>query len=177
MKNIPILSFIILIFSSCQLAPTKVKNEVGGTPNPNVVYADTRSALAYSTYHPSGTISLNSEDFIILKNAATKTRVLDPDLNQLVERLAKRGISPLKKVMLISTQKDSDENKKWKWLLAKLDVTNVEFLTLDEYIQQNRPLRPQPDPERANTWPVANPEVILKESDNCFVNWKATQCE
>lgn len=177
MKNVLILNFLVLVLFSCQVSPTKVKQEVGGTANPNVVYADTRSALAHSTYHPSGTVSLNTDDFIILKNAATQDRVLDPDLEQLVERLAKRGISPLKKVKLISTKKDSEENKKWRWLLAKLDVTNVEFLTLDEYIQQNRPLRPQPQPERANTWPVPNADMILKKSQTCFVNWSETDCQ
>jgi hypothetical protein len=176
MNKILILNFLVLFFSACQLAPTKVKNEVGGTANPNVVYADTRSALAHSTYHPSGTVSLNTDDFIILKNAATQERVLDPDLDQLVERLAKRGISPLKKVKLISNKKDSEENKKWKWLLSKLDVNHVEFLTLDEYIQQNRPLRPQPEPERANVWPVPNAAIILTKSQSCFVNWSDADC-
>ncbi len=177
LKNLLILSFAAFIFSACQMAPTKIKQEVGGTANPNVVFADTRSALAFSTYHPSGTVSLNTDDFIILKNAATQDRALDPDLDQLVERLAKRGISPLKKVKLISNKKDSEENKKWRWLLAKLDVTNVEFLTLDEYIQQNRPLRPQPQPERANVWPVANADVILKKAQTCFVNWTESDCQ
>lgn len=177
MRNIFFLGFLVLALFSCQLTPTKIKQEVGGVPNPNVVYADTRSALAYSTYHPSGVVSLNADDFIILKNAATQSRVLDPDLDQLVERLARRGISPLKKVKLISTKKDSEENKKWRWLLAKLDVTDVEFLTLDEYIQQNRPLRPQPQPERANTWPIANQDVILKKSQTCFVNWSDSDCQ
>ena len=79
------------------MAPTKVKTEVGGPADKDVVYADTRSALAFSTYHPSGAVSLNTDDFIILKNAATQARAIDPDLDQLVERLARRGISPLKK--------------------------------------------------------------------------------
>lgn len=176
MKDFIKLNFLVLFLSACQMAPTKVKTEVGGAADITTVYADTRSALAFSTYHPSGAVSLNTDDFIILKNAATQSRVLDPDLDQLVERLARRGISPLKKVKLISTKKDSEENKKWRWLLAKLDVTNVEFLTLDEYIQQNRPLRPQPEPDRTNTWPVANPEAILKKADSCFVNWSETEC-
>jgi hypothetical protein len=114
MMKLSIILILLSVLWGCQSAPTKIKQEVGGTPDKSVVYADTRSALAYTTYHPSGVISLNSDDFIILKNAATQTRVIDPDLNQLVERLARRGISPLKKVKLLSSNKDSDENKKWK---------------------------------------------------------------
>jgi hypothetical protein len=176
MKNFFKLCALIILLAGCQSPPTKIKQEVGGPVEKDVVYADTRSALAFSAYHPSGAVSLNSDDFIILKNAATQTRVLDPDLNQLVERLARRGISPIKKVKLISTHKDSEENKKWRWLLAKLDVTNVELLSLDDYIQQNKPMRPKPEPERTDTWPVANGPVILQKASTCFVSWSEKDC-
>ena len=170
------LTVSILLFSvGCQLAPTKIKQDIGGFAG-DVVLIDTRNSLAYSSYHVSGSMSLNSEDFIILKNPAIQKRGLDSDLDQVVERLARRGISPLKKIVLISDKKDSDENKKWQWLLRKLDVTNIESISLDEYIEKTKPLRPRSDPDRADVWPVHDAKGILSKSDNCFMTWSESLC-
>ncbi len=114
---------------------------------------------------------MNSQDFVVLKNAATKSRKLDPDIPQIIERLARRGLSPLKEVKLISDKKDSAENKKWQWLLKKLNIRNVELLSLDEYIKNNKPLRPKPEPEKSEIWSVDDIKSIFDKADMCFVNW------
>ncbi|MGZ3725335.1 MAG: rhodanese-like domain-containing protein [Pseudobdellovibrio sp.] len=163
----------LLILDGCKSAPTKLKEEVGGAAD-NTVLADTRSAFEFSTYHVSGSVSLNSEDFLILKNANDKSRKLDPDTDQIIERLARRGISPLKKVVLIAAKKDSPEAKKWEWLLRKLNVINLETTSLNDYIKNNKPLRPKPDPERTDVWMVENAPKLLEKSDACFVNWSET---
>jgi hypothetical protein len=167
---------MMLMFLGCQSAPTKLTQEVGRELNNNTVLADTRSALEYATYHVPGSITLNHVDFIILKNPATGQRILDPDIQQMIERLAKKGISPIKKIVLISTKKDSEENKKWRWLLRKLNVMNIEFMSLDEYIATNKPLRPQAMPERTYTWTVNETKPILDFADKCFVNWSDAVC-
>lgn len=170
------LSTLILIFvGACQMAPTKIKTEVGG-PVENTVLVDTRSSLEYSTYHVSGSVHLNSSDFLILKNINTQQRLFDPDIEQTIERLAKRGISPNKKIILISNQKDSEENKKWNWLLKNIQVQNIELTSLDEYIKANSPLRPKPQPERNEVWPIHNKNEILKLAPTCFVLWTPNTC-
>lgn len=123
------LSALMVVFlGACQMAPTKIKTEVGG-PAENTVLVDTRSSLEFSTYHVSGSVHLNTSDFLILKNANTQQRQFDPDLEQTIERLAKRGISPDKKIILISNKKDSEENQKWNWLLNKVEVKNVQMIS------------------------------------------------
>ena len=136
--------FFGLYLSGCTLAPTKVIQEVGGDRNKSDLLADTREALEYSTYHISGSVSLNSEDFLILKDPATRTRILDPDTEQIVERLARRGIHPGVKVTLIGSESNSVENLKWKWLLSKLNVRDVELISLDDFIRLHTRLRPRP---------------------------------
>ena len=172
MKILAALLISILVLAGCQSGPTKLKEEVGGVVD-NVVLVDTRSALEYSTYHVSGSVSLNSQDFLILKNTNEKTRKLDPDVDQIIERLARRGLSPLKTVKLISDKKDSVENKKWQWLLKNLNIRDVELLSLNEYIKNNKPLRPKAEPERSEIWTVDDKKNILEKSEACFVNWSS----
>ena len=170
------LSALMFFFlGACQMAPTKIKTEVGG-PAESTVLVDTRSSLEFSTYHVSGSVHLNTSDFLILKNANTQQRQFDPDLEQTIERLAKRGISPQKKIILISNKKDSEENQKWNWLLNKVQVTKVELTSLDEYIKANAPIRPKPQPERNEAWPVENKSEILKQAATCFLNWNSSLC-
>lgn len=167
----------ILLFCGCQSAPTKLKEEVGALAEDNVVLVDTRTALEYSTYHVSGSVHLSSQDFLILNNVAKKTRMLDPDLEQVVERLARRGISPLKKIKLLADKKDSIELKKWQWLLQQLSVLQVEIYGLQDYIEVNRPLRPKPEPQRAEVWIVENKKNILEKSKFCFVSFDVINCK
>jgi 3-mercaptopyruvate sulfurtransferase SseA len=168
-------AFIFVFLGACQMAPTKIKTEVGRSVE-NIVLVDTRSSLEYSTYHLSGSVHLSTSDFLILKNVNTQQRQFDPDLEQTIERLAKRGISPNKKIVLISNKKDSEENQKWNWLLKKIQVKNIQLLSLDEYIKANSPLVPKPQPERNEVWSVDNKSEILKQASSCFVNWNSKSC-
>lgn len=175
MFNFVTTALILIFLSACQMAPTKIKNEVGGKTEATVL-VDTRSSLEYSTYRVSGSVHLSTSDFLILKNANTQQRQFDPDLEQTIERLAKRGISPSKKIILISNKKDSDENKKWNWLLNKIQVKNIELTSLDDYIKAHSPLIPKPEPERNDVWSVDNKTEILKLAPNCFVSWNLNSC-
>jgi hypothetical protein len=165
----------LIIFAGCAQAPTKVENSVGGEPV-GTVLADTRSHLEYTTYHVKGSVHLSSSDFLILKDARSKTRVLDPDLAQTVERLANKGISPLKTVVLVSETADAVENKKWNWLLRQLGVNDVNMISLAQFRVINSHLRPMPEPKRMPVWEIKNPKLILDNADKCFVNWSEETC-
>lgn len=166
---------IFSVLSACQMAPTKIKNEVGGIAA-SVVLVDTRSQLDFTGYHVPGSVHLRSDDFIILKNPATRLRQFDSDLEQTVERLAKRGISPNKKIILIGSSQMSDENKKWQWLLNQLQVSDISLVSLQDYIKANTPIVPKPQPDRAETWPIQNKDAILKQAAQCFVAWTDDIC-
>ena len=175
MFKLGVSALMFVFLGACQMAPTKIKTEVGG-PAENIVLVDTRSSLEFSTYHVSGSVHLNTADFLILKNASTQQRQFDPDLEQTIERLAKRGISPNKKIILISNKKDSEENQKWNWLLNKVLVQYTELTSLDDYIKANSPIIPKPQPERNEVWPIDKKAEILKQAPNCFVSWTPSTC-
>ena len=171
-----LLFVFVILLSGCQQAPTRIKDEIGGTPDKSVVLADTRSSLEFSTFHIRGSVNLNSQDFLVLKNTKTKTRILDPDMPQNIERLAKKGISPLKTIILIAEKKESDESKKWQWFLRELGVMDVQLMSLDEFRVQHKNLRPQPEPPRMPTWNVEVNQRFLEKSAECFVNWSEKLC-
>lgn len=174
MKYIAVL--FLWALTSCQSPQTKIKQETGGEAPIMRVLVDTRSHLNYETYHISGSVHLHSSDFLILKSAVQKERVLDPDIAQIIERLARRGVSPEREIVLISDRHDSEENKKWNWLLLQLNVKNVIMMSLDGYRQANRNRVPTPLPERAAVWSVERPQLILQQSKNCFVSWSDRLC-
>ncbi len=177
-----LIRWVVLIFLGCLLAvgcqikPTVVKDESANHYNKALVVVDTRSALDYFSFHIPGSVSLNSADFLILKNPRTKKRVIDPDLEQIVERLAKRGISPLKTIVLISEKKDSDENKKWNWLFLQLDIRDVAMMGLEDYLAHNKRVAPQATPDSVPVWEIKKKKFILKKADECFVNWSDYDC-
>ena len=159
------------MLAACVPTATVVKEEVGA--NERVVapvLVDTRPNFQFTASHLSGSIHLESGDFIILKSAAQKERIFDPDLQQTIERLAKRGISPLKTIILISDKADSLENKKWTWLLNQLGVFHVEHVSLKSYVEKNKPI-PQAEPDPQAPWAVDKAPAIVKKADACFVNW------
>ncbi len=167
---------LALLMLGCQLGPTKLKQEVGGNLDLDRVLIDIRSSLDYETYHVSASVHLQTQDFLILKTTTPKTYQLDPDIAQIIERLARRGVFPDKKILLVSKDENSEEIKKWTWLLNQLNFKKIESISLKKYILNNKPLRPRPEPKRSEVWTVNTKENILKNSDNCFVNWVEETC-
>lgn len=173
MKQLQLISVFaaVAFLTACAPTATVVKEEVA--PNEKVVapvLVDTRPGFQFTASHLPGSIHLESGDFIILKSAAKKGRQFDPDLQQTVERLAKRGLSPLKRVILISEKADSLENKKWSWLLNQLGFLHVERVSLKSYVEKNKPV-PQAEPEPQSPWAVDNATEIVKKAERCFANW------
>lgn len=157
--------------TACAPTATVVKEEVGVNEKAIApVLVDTRPNFQFTASHLQGSIHLESSDFIILKSAAKKERIFDPDLQQTIERLAKRGISPLKRIILISEKADSLENKKWTWLLNQLGVLHIERVSLKSYVEKNKPV-PMAEPDPQAPWTVENGPEIVKKAEKCFANW------
>lgn len=161
----------LLSLAACAPTATVVKEEVA--PSERVVapvLVDTRPGFQFTASHLPGSIHLESADFIVLKSITKKERIFDPDLQQTIERLAKRGVSPLKRIILISEKADSLENKKWSWLLNQLGVLHVERMSLKSYVEKNKPV-PQAEPDPQAPWTVDNAAEIVKKAADCFANW------
>ena len=71
---------------------------------------------------------------------------------------------------------DDLESKKWNWLLRQLGVNDVKMMTLAQFRVINSHLRPQPEPPRMPPWEIKSPEIILENSQKCFVEWSETGC-
>lgn len=204
-KNIYFYLFILLvsipafILVGCQNKPTKIIQESANVFAIPTVLVDVRTAFEYESYHIPGSIRLSTEDFLILKDPKNKIRILDPDLPQLIERLAKRGIHPDRKIILLindfksldnsATQsKESSvdsasvvEAKKWNWLLRKLDIDSVQIKTLSEFKQETK-IKSFAEPQPLGIWSLKSSEDLIKEflfkkSKDCFVRWNENICK
>ncbi len=172
---------LVLILMACQQKPTKSLEETVNAYGVETVLADTRSSFFFTSSHIPGSINLTTEDFLILKNPATKKRILDPDLEQTIERLARKGLNPDRKIILLAEKKDGVENKKWAWFLKLLGVENVESMSLAEF-NKRHPNSRYPSPSRAESWelklsPELQQEFILNKASECFVTWSDKNCK
>lgn len=173
--------FISLVAVGCQNSATKVLEENVNVFGNNSVLVDTRSAFNYTSYHVPGSVNLNTADYLILKNPKTSLRILDPDIQQTIDRLAKRGINPNKRVILLSDTADSVESKKWRWLLRNIEVESVKLMTIAEFKKEYK-TRPFAEPKGENSWILTTSEdlqkeFIVKQSKDCFVNWSDKLCK
>lgn len=173
--------FVLLIVVGCQNSPTKVLEENVNVFGNNTVLVDTRSAFNFVSFHVPGSVNLNTSDYLILKNPKTSLRILDPDIQQTIERLAKRGINPNKRVILLSDSTESVESKKWRWLLRNIEVESVNLMTIAEFKKEYK-ARPFAEPKSESSWTLntsedLQKEFIIKKSKDCFVNWSDKICK
>jgi Rhodanese-like domain len=175
-KYISLIFCSSLVFVGCQQKPTTAIEESVDVFAPRSVLMDTRSALDYNSFHIQGSVHLLVDDFLVLKNpmAAKKNqkRYFDPNLNSIIERLAKRGIHPHKKIYLIGTEKESIDNRKWKWLLNNLDVKDVELISFETMKKMKN--RRFAEPQAEDIWlyklgPDLAQELVINKAKKCFV--------
>ncbi len=180
LRKLIALSVYFLLLSNCQQAPTKVINEEANHFGSDSVLVDTRSAFMYTSSHIQGSVNLVTDDFLILKNPKTKKRIMDPDLEQTIERLSKKGLHPNKKIILLSETKNTNENKKWSWLLKYFGFDSLQVLSISEF-KKAHPNQRFAEPDRASPWPLQlssemQQELILNRGDDCFVSWSDKKC-
>lgn len=182
--------FIAVFFVGCQMAPTTALEESVDVFAARTVLVDTRSALDFNSFNIKGSTNLLVDDFVVLQNPLAKPknqkRYFDSNLKNMIERLARRGIHPSKKIILIGAKKDSIENKKWKWMLNNLEISEVALYSIEQVrkmkhgnfaeIEAEQPweLKLSPDEQK---------EFILSKAQKCFVmaysknkKWDETSC-
>lgn len=182
MKTNLLILFNLLFFMGCQQQPTKAIQESVDVFENKTVLMDTRSALEFESFHIQGSKSLVVEDFLVVKNPMSKkkkTYQLDPQITDVISRLARRGIHPSKTVYLIGKTKNSEANKRWKWLLSVLEVQDVQMFSIDE-IKKIRNGR-FAEAEQQSAWTLKSSEelqneFIYKKAEFCFVRWTESQC-
>lgn len=179
-----IATVFIFFGMGCVQSPTKVIEQSADIYEKNIVLLDTRDALSYASYHIEGSKNLLVEDFLVLKNPLAKTTnkkyTFDPDINQTIERLAHKGVSPNKRIYLIGDVKNSVSNKKWKWLLSYLDIKDIALFSLAEVkkIKNGR----FSEAEKQSPWVLKSSvefqnEFVFKNTKKCFVGWSDKSCK
>lgn len=172
-----IVSLLLIFTVGCQQKPTTALEESADAFEERTILVDTRSALDFASFHIKGSTNLLVEDFLILKNPLAQPknqkRVFDTNLQNVVERLAARGIHPSKRIYLMGTKADSIENKKWKWLLYNLEIEDISLHSVDQVrkikngnfseIEKQMPwvLKSSPDFQK---------EFVLIKAQKCFVD-------
>jgi hypothetical protein len=169
--------FLTGLFFSCQQAPTTALEESVDVFAARTVLVDTRSALDFNSFNIKGSTNLLIEDFVVLQNPLAKPknqkRYFDSNLDNMIERLARRGIHPSKKIILIGSKKDSIENRKWKWILNNLDVKEVSLYSLDQVRKMKHGNFAEIDAEPIwdlKSGPDLQKEFILNKAQRCFVD-------
>lgn len=176
------LVFFMMTMWACQQKPTKVLDESAQVYEKKAVLIDTRNPFQYESFHIEGSQNLWSEDFLVLTNPKKKTRMLDPDLAQTVERLASKGIHPDKTIILLNDKADAIENKKWKWLLSYLEIKSIETKSINDLKksikgQNNRFANPEPQkPWKLLTSEDFQKDLVLRKAPRCFLKWEAQNC-
>lgn len=169
------------LFVACQQAPTKTIEETSNSIfKVKTVLVDTRDAFSYTSFHIPGSVNLVSNDFLVLKNPITKKYVLDSNLTETIDRLARKGVAPDRRIILLSTAKNSAENKKWNWFLKNLGFEDIDMTSVDEFNAKNKNAR-YLEPERADVWTLKlseqlQQEFIIKKGSDCFVKYSDKLC-
>lgn len=172
--------FLIFVVVGCQSKPTSLMEQSVNVFADNAVLVDTRDSFLFQSYHIPGSINLVTSDFLVLKNPKTKLRILDPNITEVIKRLALKGVSPQKKVILLSDVKQSVESKKWRWLLKNLEIENVVLITLNEF-KKSQKTNSFSEPTPAEEWDLhfsveLQNEFIYKKSKDCFIKWSDSKC-
>jgi hypothetical protein len=165
------------LFVGCQMAPTTALEESVDVFAARTVLVDTRSALDFNSFNIKGSTNLLVDDFVVLQNPLAKPknqkRYFDSNLKNMIERLARRGIHPSKKIILIGTKKDSIENKKWKWMLNNLEISEVSMYSLDQVRKIKHGNFAEVEAEQPWEMKLSSDEqkeFILNKAQKCFID-------
>lgn len=177
-----LLGFLFLV--ACQQKPTRAIEESVNVFDRPIVLLDTRRSLDYASFHVSGSKDLWWQDFVTLDQKTANSRkrkyFFEKDLVPLVERLANRGVSPLKTVYLIGYKQDSTENKRWAWLLKLLEVQDIKLISQDEARKKFPGHRADPTVEKPWTLKTSiefQYEFIINKAQDCFLSFDDLKCK
>lgn len=174
------LSALVLLFlTGCLMKPTNLLEESVDALAPNTVLVDTRSPLQYESFHIEGSVNIRAEDFIIVRNPTAKKkfqkRGMEQDLDLIISRLAEKGINRDNRVILLADKADANSNKRMKWLLKNLEVSEVQTENIDAFMQKNPGKFARPTTKEV--WNLRSSrlfqkEFIIDKSERCFSDVK-----
>lgn len=156
LRKIPSALAFALLFSicSCQVSPTRVyesnspkaKNQVELQIDEKTIFVDARPAFEYSVSHLNGAIPLRPEDFT--QREAPFLGLLDLDLFSLTRHLARLGIAPDSKVVVVGRGPEGKgEEGRVAWTLRYLGVNNTRYASMAYF---TKPLTASEAPPRLN---------------------------
>ncbi len=127
-------------FTACTLAPTRLQNsdvilekKTLLPQQQDLIFIDARPRLDYSMGHVPGSISLRWEEFSQTKEPYRG--LLDTDYFGLARMLARKGISPEKKVIILGRGPAGlGEDGRLAWTLMTLGILDVEIHHANEWI-------------------------------------------
>lgn len=157
-----LIPFIFLAFIGCQSPPTKIfesgqSAEKSGEKIPSdVLVIDARPPFEYAISHLPGSLNMRWEDF------AQKTEpykgLLEKDLYFHARRLARYGISPKRKILIVGRGiQGKGEAGRLAWTFRVMGIKNVTVKTIDSF---SIPLTKQESPPFESV-PIWKPEVDL----------------
>jgi thiosulfate/3-mercaptopyruvate sulfurtransferase len=152
-----------LVFSGCTLKPTKVYESqrvisegIDSLKKPlkideSVVVVDVRSLFEYSLAHLPNSISIQWDDFS--RPGALNKGLLSLDLNKEARRLAAKGISPEKKIIIVGKGlKGNGEEGRLAWTFMYLGILDVQFASLDHFANIKHVTQETPPLKSVKTW-------------------------
>jgi thiosulfate/3-mercaptopyruvate sulfurtransferase len=158
--RIRLMPVLALLLASCQLAPTKVKENLTVGPNPDhsriltdqTVVLDVRPLFAFSTGHIPSAQSVRWDFFGVRSNPG----ILRPDTASIARELSLHGVSPEKHIVVVGLGRGGKgEEGRVAWMLNYLGVKNVAFAR-DSFFLMKRRTGEAAAIKNAPTW---NPEV------------------
>lgn len=167
----PLIILTLLVFSSCAQTPTKVfeteapknKFETNWAQDPNLVVIDARPAFEFSLSHVPGSINLRWEDFS--QKEEPFLGLLEKDLFFHARRLARMGINPKSKVLVLGRgPQGSGEEGRLAWTLQVLGIKNTRFTHVDNFIAPQRE-ESAPRPSVAIWKPEADTSLWIEKEE------------
>jgi len=154
--------FIFLPFIGCQSPPTKVFEsgqgaEKSGEKIPrDVLVIDARPAFEYAISHLPGSLNMRWED--LAQKTEPYKGLLEKDLYFHARRLARYGISPKRKILMIGRgHQGKGEEGRLAWTFRVMGITNVTTKSIDAF---SVPLTKQESPPFESV-PIWKPELDL----------------
>lgn len=145
MNKIVLSLLAIMIFTGCQLKPTKVTNQEtvileAGSPQAlmrgNPVILDVRPAFEFNLLHVPGSINVRWEDFS--QNNPRSRGLLQNDLFAVARRLALIGIDPQTKVVVLGKgPAGQGEEGRVAWTLQTLGIKDVHTVLHTNFREAN----------------------------------------
>ncbi|MCB0413237.1 MAG: hypothetical protein KDD50_02825 [Bdellovibrionales bacterium] len=169
------LLILILVLSGCQTKPTlvyesrqfaEIRLMVEGTKKPLVIgentkVIDVRSPFHYSLYHVPHSINLSWQEF-----ANTKNHRFRSDREDVARRLARLGIAPNKRVVILDQgQQGHGEAGRLALTLYDLGIRDVQIAALSYFPKKNMVQKKPEKIKNSEYWKASEDSKVMVDRD------------